>query len=132
MKKVSLFDRPRGPVIQKSLSVVSISVETTPVQPLSAGADVHRKHLNGGTWPGPAAGTASGRAAIAAELASLKVGDNRGITPGTREGQMAHPSGVSIEEAAEAMNVGPRSVKRAKQVMRENPAAVKRGESKAA
>ena len=45
---------------------------------------------------------------------------------------MAHPSGVSIEEAAEAMNVRPRSVKRAKQVMRENPAAVKRGESKAA
>jgi hypothetical protein len=45
---------------------------------------------------------------------------------------MAHPSGVSIEEAAEAMNVSPRSVKRAKQVMRENPAAVKRGERKAA
>lgn len=83
-------------------------------------------------WPGPAAVAASGRAAIAAELASLKVGDNRGITPATGEGQMAHPSGVSIEEAAEAMNVSPRSVKRAKQVMRENPEAVKRGERKAA
>ena len=45
---------------------------------------------------------------------------------------MAHRSGVSIEEAAEAMNVSPRSVKRAKQVMRENPAAVKRGARKAA
>ena len=82
--------------------------------------------------PFGASRSAAQRAAIAAELASLKVGDNRGITPGTREGQMAHPSGVSIEEAAEAMNVSPRSVKRAKQVMRENPEAVKRGERKAA
>lgn len=88
--------------------------------------------ISGCFWPGPAAGTASGRAAIAAELASLKVGDNRGITSGARESQMAHPSGVSIEEAAEAMNVSPRSMKRAKQVMRENPEAVKRGERKAA
>lgn len=73
---------------------------------------VHACRLYFRRWPGPAAVAASGRAAIATELASLKVGDNRGITPATGEGQMAHPSGVSIEEAAEAMNVSPRSVKR--------------------
>jgi len=76
--------------------------------------NLHRRHL-----------TTKQRAAIAAELANMTKSD-AGRIGGSKQG----PNGpclenqsVSIEQAAEMMNVSPRSVKRAKKTMKENPEA---------
>jgi len=73
-------------------------------------ANIHRRHL-----------TTAQRAAIAAELANLSHGTNR--FEEKVEGSNDPSTGISIKEAAEAMNVSEPSVKRAKKVMREDPAA---------
>ncbi len=74
------------------------------------GRNVHRRHLS----------TAQ-RSAIAAELANLNKLDN--LKQSRTEGSNDPSTGTSIEEAAELMNVGTASVKRAKKVMRNDPAA---------
>jgi hypothetical protein len=84
---------------------------TDPVRYITS-ANVHRRHL-----------TTAQRAAIAAELANLEHGSNQRVRK--EEGQNCPSSGTSINEAAEMMNVSPRSVKNAKQRMRKNPEAHK-------
>lgn len=69
--------------------------------------NLHRRHL-----------TTSQRAAVAGKLATLKHGDNQH----TKEDGQNCPS--SIEDAANALNVSPRSVKSAKKVQEEGSKAV--------
>ena len=78
---------------------------TDPVRYITS-ANVHRRHL-----------TTAQRAAIAAELANMQSGARTDL--GSNDPRL----GTSINEAAEMMNVSPRSVKNAKQRMREDPAA---------
>lgn len=80
-------------------------------------ANIHRRHL-----------TTTQRAAIAAELANMKSGHRTDL--GQNCPRSDEPA-ISIEQAAELMNVSPRSVKNAKKTMRDNPEAhqaAKRGE----
>lgn len=66
--------------------------------------NLHRRHLN-----------EAQRALIAAKLATLRLGDNQHKTEGT---QICAPK-ISISEAAEMLNVSPRSVTSARTVMRQ-------------
>jgi ParB-like chromosome segregation protein Spo0J len=83
-------------------------------------ANIHRRHL-----------TTRQRAAIAAELANLGRGGDRNPKGKNQysEGREVKGSndpltnGTSIDEAAAMLNVSPKSVKRAKQTMREDPEA---------
>jgi ParB-like chromosome segregation protein Spo0J len=74
-------------------------------------ANAARRHL-----------TTKQRAAIAAELAKLERGGNGSNQYGRANGS-TEPLAPTLEEAAELMSVSTASVKRAKKVMREDPAA---------
>ena len=74
-------------------------------------ANIHRRHLTTGQ-----------RAAIAAELANLERGTNR-FGKKVEGSNDPSTSGTSIDEAAAMLNVSPKSVKRAKQTMRDDPKA---------
>lgn len=83
--------------------------------------NIHRRHL-----------TTDQRGAIAAELANMAVGSNPGkghvVTEG---GSNDPPSAISIQQAADLMNVSASKVKRAKARMKNDPEAheaAKRGE----
>jgi len=84
--------------------------------------NIHRRHL-----------TTAQRAAIAAELATMERGGDRGnqYTGGKRSNDLLASDALSIEQAADLMSVSAPSVKRAKTRMKEDPEsheAVKRGE----
>jgi hypothetical protein len=81
--------------------------------------DINRRHL-----------TTQQRAAIAAELATMKVGDNQHTRtePPSNDGPSveqvaATASAMSTEQAALTMKVSPKSVERAKKRMRDDPTA---------
>ena len=81
-------------------------------------ANIHRRHLS-----------TDQRAAIAAELATMRHGTNR--YEKKVEAQFCVSTEISIDEAAEQMNVSPRTINNAKKRMRDDPEAheaAKRGE----
>ena len=64
--------------------------------------------------------TTKQRAALAAEMATMKIGD---VKTQKNLGGRKRPSPMSNAEAAKAMGVGKTSVKRAKKLMKEDPEA---------
>jgi hypothetical protein len=62
--------------------------------------------------------TASQRAMVAAKMANLKAGENVAGSSGPPYGGAQIEGGVSIPDAAKTLNVGERSVTRAKQVLK--------------
>lgn len=66
------------------------------------------------------------RAAIAAELATMEIGDNRGAHRPKKDGSNDPPlqsDALSIEQAADLLAVSAPSVKRAKARMKDDPEA---------
>lgn len=91
------------------------------VRAFIASVNLHRRHL-----------TVDQRAALAAELATSKVGGNGSNQHRAKPSNDGIAPGVTVEEAAELLNVGTATVERAKRRMRDNPEAhekAKRGEA---
>lgn len=107
----------------QELAIPCPTVEFDGTDPLGyvMSSNLHRRHL-----------TTKQRAAIAAEMATMEHGSNRyeKKVEGSNELSIEKPA-MTINQAASALNVSENSVKRAKQVMREDPEAhevAKRGE----
>lgn len=102
--------------LAQQLGVECPSIEFTGADPLAfvISANLARRHL-----------TTKQRAALATDLANMRLGANQHAPKEGRPNGLPSPA-MSIEQAAAAMNVSPRSVRRAIAVKRADPEAHER------